>query len=552
MKSLKSYIVLLAGMSILSCSKEKLNLINPNSPTPTASLTTEAGITNFALGIINKQLGNVLNAGSTNLMVVANTHHSIVGDELFMPYGNFGARWSNQVYKITLPNGTVVTNPFGVTQLSSLQGFNSRQAGDRNAFQYEWAFCYFYIAQANSLLAALENPTLTFTGDEQTKKNLLKAWALWWKGYSYSRLGSIYLSALIYNETSFTPTGEYVGHDAIITEANRVLDECNTILNGLSENTDYATLFQSITPSYNKNSDVITPDMWERQVNTMKARNLLANKKVAAMTAADWNTILTLTANGINKTDKVFKQGVTPDGQNDVSGGFLHPYILVGSFTEFTFVSERFIQEFKTGDARLAANFINTYSPVTGASRYPPNIRSRGLQFGTRWLPRNIEDGGKFATDNLDANALLPVAGTYEENALMKAEALIRTGQIDQGLTLVDEIRTFQNAGLTAVAGTGLTQALALEELRIERRVALFMRGVAFYDARRLGFAASSSQGGGRANAMVYLPARTIPGLLLNDVRPCFMDYNYVDYFDVPQNEVDFNTPAAGAAPVKN
>ena len=445
-----------------------------------------------------------------------------------------------------------MTNPFGVTQLSSLQGFNSRQAGDRNAFQYEWAFCYFYIAQANTLLAALEKPALTFTGDEQTKKNLLKAWALWWKGYSYSRLGSIYLSALIYNETSFTPTGEYVGHDAIITEANRVLDECNTILNGLSENTDYATLFQSITPSYNKNSDVITPDMWERQVNTMKARNLLANKKVAAMTAADWNTILTLTANGVNKTDKVFKQGVTPDGQNDVSGGFLHPYILVGSFTEFTFVSERFIQEFKTGDARLAANFINTYSPVTGASRYPPNIRSRGLQFGTRWLPRNIEDGGKFATDNLDANALLPVAGTYEENALMKAEALIRTGQIDQGLTLVDEIRTFQNAGLTAVAGTGLTQALALEELRIERRVALFMRGVAFYDARRLGFAAPSSQGGGRANAMVYLPAGTIPGLLLNDVRPCFMDYNYVDYFDVPQNEVDFNTPAAGAAPVKN
>ena len=97
MKSLKSYIVLLAGMSILSCSKEKLNLINPNSPTPTASLTTEAGITNFALGIINKQLGNVLNAGSTNLMVVANTHHSIMGDELFMPYGNFGERWRNQV-----------------------------------------------------------------------------------------------------------------------------------------------------------------------------------------------------------------------------------------------------------------------------------------------------------------------------------------------------------------------------------------------------------------------------------------------------------------------
>jgi hypothetical protein len=70
----------------------------------------------------------------------------------------------------------------------------------------------------------------------------------------------------------------------------------------------------------------------------------------------------------------------------------------------------------------------------------------------------------------------------------------------------VDAVRVFQNAGLPAVANTGLTQAQALEEVRRERRVALFLRGVAFYDARRLNITAPVASGGGRANAIVYLP----------------------------------------------
>lgn len=558
MKKLLIYFSLFAVVFTSSCKKESLNLINPNSPTPTASLTTEAGITNFALGIINKQLANILNAGTTNTFVVAMTHHSIMGDELFMPYGNYGARWSNQVYKITLPNGTVVTNPFGDTQLDELRSFNSRAAGDRNVFQYEWDFAYFYIAQANTLLEALNNSALSLSGDAATKKGLLKSWALWWKGYAYSRLGSIYLSALIYNQTSFNPTGQFVAHDAIITEANKVLDECAATLSTLTANSTYNTLYQAITPSYNDNSSVITPDMWKRNINTIKARNLLANKKVTAMTSADWNAIMTLTAAGVQSGDKVFKQGMTADGNNDVStGGFLHPYILVGSFTEFTFVSERLIQEFKAGDARLARNFYNTntfYGLPAGNYEFPPNIRSRGRQFGTRWGVKNIEDGGTYATDNLVPQALLPIAGTYEENQLMTAEALIRLGstvQINQGLALVDEVRGFQKAGLAAVSGTGLTQAQALEEVRRERRVALFLRGVAFYDARRLGITAPASAGGGRAGAMVFLSKADFGGTV-DDVRPCFMEYNYMDYFDVPQNEIDFNTPASGAAPVKN
>ncbi|MEJ7673237.1 MAG: RagB/SusD family nutrient uptake outer membrane protein [Chitinophagaceae bacterium] len=69
----------------------------------------------------------------------------------------------------------------------------------------------------------------------------------------------------------------------------------------------------------------------------------------------------------------------------------------------------------------------------------------------------------------------------------MRAEALIYTGKIQEGLALVDAVRNFQGAGLAKVAGTGLTMAQAVVELRRERRVALAFRGISFYDYRRWG-----------------------------------------------------------------
>jgi hypothetical protein len=38
--------------------------------------------------------------------------------------------------------------------------------------------------------------------------------------------------------------------------------------------------------------------------------------------------------------------------------------------------------------------------------------------------------------------------GTYEENELMKAEALIQTGQVDLGVQSIDKVRAYQGAGL--------------------------------------------------------------------------------------------------------
>ena len=534
------FILLLLGTA---CKKSSLILSDPNNPTPDQSLTTEAGLKGFALGIIQKMVANVPDEGNSNIFLVALSFHSIMGDEAYVPYGNWGLRWVNQVYSITLPGGQVVINPNGVDQKTQLQGFDSRDAGERNAFQYEWASCYYIIAQCNQLLKSLENPDISFSGDADTKRGTLKAWAQWWKGFAYSRIGSIYLAGVITNEPNEI-NDNFVDHSQILAEATKVLDDCTATLNSITENADYDEVMTAIVASFNDNQHVVSPDSWKRQINSLKARNLLVNKKVKDMTATDWNDVLTLADDGVQAGDNIFKFGMDPSGTNDISSGFFHPYAFIGEAAQYTFVSERLIQEFKDGDNRFTTGFDLFDPPHV-------NERGRGLQFGTRWNPTYIENGGHYATAANEG--LVPWACSYEENELMKAESMIRVNNIDAGLQHVDAVRDFQNSGLTHVSGTGLTQAEAIEEFRRERRVALFLWGTAFYDARRWGVTEPASQGGGRADAIVMVPGNMLVPTQANPAAvPCFMEYRYLDYWDVPQNEIDFNEPGSGSVPVKN
>lgn len=540
------FIILVIAFMLPGCKKSSLQLANPNNPTPLA-LNSEAGIESFAMGVFAKWIANVPGEGNTNIMQIALMMHSNMGDEDFSPYGNWGMRYSSNVASITLPApyNKTWTNPSGLIQKEILASFNSRKAGESNSTQYEWNVCNYMNVQANTLLVALDNSALTFSGDAVTKKGILKAWGYWWKGFAYSRLGSMYISAIINNEggTGIT-NGKFSDHATVITEANVNFDKAAAILATLTENADYDAVFKTIVPNFNLNSNIVTPAMWIRQINTYKARNILANSKVATMTADDWSKVSALTVTGMVKGDFSFYFGMAPGAINDLSNNFYHPFAFHASGNSFAFVSERLVQEFKSNDKRLMINYNFLTTPVV-------NIRNRGIQFGTRYLVVDIENGGTYSTDN--SMGATSIGGTWEENSLMIAEGKIRTGSdIDGGLALVDAIRDAQGAGIMHVANTGLSQVQAIEEFRRERRVALYLRGIAFYDARRWGVTTSVANGGGRMGANILVPAGSLTGSSSAMIVPCLVDYNYLDYWDVPQNELDFNAPSVGSAPVKN
>lgn len=512
----KRYIIFAVLALVLSaCSKDSLKLQNPNEP-GLESLKTEEGLQKFALGVYNPMRTNYY-------AWMTLTYHNLMGDATVTSAGNFGFRNSNQAYSITRPNGTVIVSPVGESQVSLLKTFNTREQDHENVFRNEWASMYGVIRYCNLALELLNNNEVKITNDAEIKSKTYKAWFLWWKGFAYSRLGSIYSKAILTNHYNNLSTN-YQSREAVIAEANSLFEAAKTILATIPEgNSVYEELMSVFIPSQFKvgKGGVLTPQMFIRNINTYLARNILVNKYATDLTAAELTQIQNYANNGIQKTDKIFTiRSVADNTLCFVYETAWSPFrLLVG----WEFVSERLVQDFKAGDNRYTRNILERSQVL-----FNPN--GRGVNFGTRYALKN---GGDYASTTAGAIEL-PFAGSYEENQLMLAEAKIRNNDVDGGLAHIDAVRTYQNAQLAAVAGTGLSQTEALEELRKERRVGLFLKGTSFYDARRWGILKPVAQGGGRTNANVVVAAD-------GTTEPCTIDYQYTEWFDVPANETDFN-----------
>jgi hypothetical protein len=446
--------------------------------------------------------------------------------------------------RVTLDNGTVVVNPSQPnTQYALLRAANNNAQGGSNTTFYEWAYMYNMITAANEILATAEKTTFSGTG-AATKKATIQAWAYWWKGYAYSRIGSTYYAGIIQNAgtSDATTNGNYVTKEAIIAEANSNFDKAVTALGAATSATDYTETLRRLIPTFLQRGKggVLTIDMWRRNINTIKARNILVNTLRASMSASQWSAILTLANDGIRATDLIFT------GRSDANGDFLGTGISVadkigqagptGSTNTYK-LSERWVQEFVAGDKRRENNVMTLSSVGLFNS-------DRGNSFNTRFTLKYAGNGLPgvitYANNAIGANEIT-IAGTHEENELMKAEALIMTGQIDAGTAAIDAVRTYQGAGLPAI-GTGLTQAAAYEQLRRERRIALAFKGLSFYDARRWDIIAPDKSRTGTTVVSVTGAVSTNATIV----------YGFLDYWDVPDNELAYNPAAAGSAPTRN
>jgi hypothetical protein len=441
---------------------------------------------------------------------------------------------------VVLDNGTVVLNPSYInTQYSLLRSVNVNAQQGSNPTYYEWAYMYNMITAANTVLDIAANTTFSGSG-AATKKATVQAWAYWWKGFAYAHIGTLYYAGLIQNATTpqATTNGNYVTKEAIITESNANFDKAIAALGTATSTTDYNTVLGGLVPTFLQKGKggLLTTAMWIRNINTMKARNILLNTPRASMTAAQWQSILTLVNNGITSTDLIFT------GRTDANGDFLGTTIpekiqSTGAATGTYKLSERLVQDFRSGDKRKDNNVFT----LTAVGIFNTD---RGNAFNTRYSIKSGGNGlaGVVTWSNTAAGANeITLAGTYEENELMKAEALIMTGQIDLGVQSINNVRSYQGAGLTPL-GAGLSQAAAYEELRSERRIGLAFKGLSFFDARRWDLIDPSKSKTG----CVVLSAT---GAVNTNAT---ITYGFLDYWDVPDNELAYNPPASGSAAVKN
>jgi starch-binding outer membrane protein, SusD/RagB family len=545
---IKSGLLILFISVFASACKKQLDIKNPNQPNP-ETLKTENGIIAYGLagvyqnGFRSTKYGDGVIGGTFFSFV--NGFHSLLGDETGIEAANVYANQVGCPDKVILDNATSVLNP-GVPNRSTLviREKNLNASAGANPLYYEWHWMY---SLNNACNIVLENVDIvSFSGDAATKKAVLKAWAYWWKGYAYSRIGSMYYAGLVRDASNLVnpnPVGNYVTSSAIITESNNNYDKAATILNGLAVNATYTATLAKLIPDFCQVGKGIPPipAMWVRNINTMKARNLLVNKTQAAMSATDWTNLLALTNAGMQSGDYTFtaRSNNTEDLITISSGTVAAKSAGVAGSNTYK-ISERLVQDYKAADQRKANNFLFSASAWLG------NL-DRGNAYHTRW---GLKSGGNgvagaiiYANNSAGASEFL-IAGSWDENELMKAEAtLFSGGSITAATAMIDGVRTAQGAGLPAIGIVTLAQAK--DELRSERRAGLAFKGLCFYDARRWKVIDPLSAGGGRTGCILI---SNTGALNINAT----IDYNYLDYWDVPDNELAYNPAAASSAPVKN
>ena len=536
------------AMILFTGCKKQLDIKNTNEPSPEGA-ATEAGVISLSTGAIYRNGFFDLKYSDGvygRFWAGATGFHEMMGDIIGVEAAN---AYINQIgcpNKVTLDNGSVVLNPSAVnTQYALLRSVNFNSQSGSNPGFYEWAYMYNMIIAANTVLD-LSGKAAYSGADAASKKATVNAWAYWWKGYAYARIGSLYYAGIKQNATfsDQSTNGNYLSKEAIIAESNTNFDACDAALTSATSTTAYTATLGKIIPLFLQmgKGGVFTIASWKRNISTMKARNILVNTLASAMTTTQWTSILNLTMNGIQANDFVFTGRTNPNG--DFLGTTITDKVASSASGTGTYkLSERFIQEFNAGDKRFTNN-IRTLNPGIGIFN-----QDRGNSFNTRYT---LRDGGNglagvivYANSTVGANEIT-LCGTYEENELMKAEATMNLGNfspasIIAGMAMVDNVRNYQGAGLAPTIAA--TTAAAKEELRRERRIALAFKGLSFYDARRMDIIDPSKS---RTGCVVL--AGTAGTINTNAT----INYGFLDYWDVPDNELAYNPAAAGSAPVKN
>ena len=538
-----------------SC-KKQLDVKDPNDPTFGTNVTDEAGLTTYAKGSV---YWNGFNYGDgwlgDSYFSLPWGYHELMGDVVGGGQGS-----NNQTTTMGVPDKFQAdpNDPTTVFTNSSQQAtgiirvFNTTAATSNanNALYYEWTNMYGMINACNLTLENMGRVALS-----KDKANTVKAWCYWWKGFAYAQIGTLYYAGLVIDQGG-GKVSKFVNQAAIIAESNKNLNLALTTLNGISNQGDYSSIIASLIPAQCQTGlgMPLSSAQWVGTINTMLARNIVLNhlspfvngnpgatigkSTIPVMAAADWQSVITLCNAGIKQGDFVFTGRTSGSNSFFSSTGGSVAGILTASNQTTTYkVSERLVQEFKATDKRLA-NFTTANGTFFGDAN--TNTTRYSLVDGVTKGLTGIPILGSRQVGGLE----LFIGPSFEENQLMLAEANIRTGNIPAGLTIIDNIRAYQGAGVPAIAGSPLTLSQALTELTMERMAALALRGLSFYDSRRWGWIYSTANGGGRYGCTLLFKG--------NIYTNATISYNFMDYWDVPADETDKNKPSADSAPVKN
>jgi starch-binding outer membrane protein, SusD/RagB family len=501
----KLFLITLVFGSVLfftTACEEGLNVTNPNNPTPDI-VENEEGIKRVARGVYSK--------GGGWFEWITWQIHEHMADNAVAPWVNFNFnRFHGNPERIIYSDGTEVLPPErdanGRNQPQWID-FINRRDDPEGGVELEWQSMYRINNEANLILQTLEGGEVDFSGNAQAKERGYYAWAYFWKGYSYSRIGLAYEYGLIV-DTYGSTNNNYLTPDEILEESNRMFNlAIDHASNGIG------SMINDIQPAIFGTN--ITEASFIQAANTFIARNLISGQMRDNITQTEWEEIRDTALDGLETNDGTFR--IASD--------------------EATFLTSI------TATWRMANTWMMPSARVVQAAKHEGDARG-DLFVDYNEPPYN----NRISQPHLNTlhYALPPYAGTApgiptyltsaEENLLILAEAEFELGNPETAAGYIDQVRVMQGAGLPALGEA------TLEDIRRERRIALFMRNTGFYDARRFG-----ELSGCVDNLWVYQ--------MIDDAPPPVLDeeaticYGYKEYLPVPEHETVFNPLDGGQQP---
>lgn len=507
----KSALLMLLVLFVLPLACEKgLDVTDPNNPTPEIVMSEE-GLKRQAIGLWD--------AGGGWWEWVIWQIHEHMGDNVVAPWANFDFnQFHGNIELIEYSDGSPDWSPreqssSGRSQAEWLDFINDRQTS-AEGYEQEWQVSYRFNNEANRILSVLDEGADLGTNAAQ-KESAYRAWAHFWKGYAYSRVGLYYDQGVIVDEPDAT-NNNFVASAEMIAESQRQLDLA------LQTASDLNVIASDVMPAIFPTN--VTAASFEQNIYTLKARNLIASKAQGDLTPAEWQQILDWAELGLMTNDGALLYD-SDEATHLASITFRYRLPLGWSR-----VSPRVVQILvESGDDRASR-----FTEVPPGDSFTNRVTQP--QINTPWVTLT---GTPYASTNPGTPQFVLSA---EENKLMLAEAELMLGDPVAAAGWIDDVRSMplQGAGLAPLGSA------TLQDIRNERKVALFGRALAFYDARRYGELAARADGGGVQDVWVYHLDNTGTLVLDPDAN---LYFDFVHYLEVPAHETDFNSPPGDTAP---
>jgi hypothetical protein len=441
---------------LASACNPDLNVTNPNAPDVSRAVSSPGDVRNLIGSSYNTVYYSMQGPGAEPVPGIA---LGVMGDNITMAFGNFGARFNGQEPRLAYNN--------------------SSSAADGTVASRPYDLIYGALGSANDGLKAIGNGVkvaVSATASDETPQMqafayLVQGMALGWESMLFDR-------GFVQDETT-TGTPALASYKDVQAAALAKYDKAIAAAAGKSW-----TVASEFTPGM-----TLTADRLGRMANTLAARTLTLGARTAAENATtNWAKVLQYADKGIS-TGTPFNLQVTGDGGNK---WYDHMKYYVES-ESWVRVDQRVIQlmdpsqpveytstsappKAVSADARLSTDF--TYVPTI------PFDPARGVYFFSQWQHTRYFQHS-FESDN-ELTGDMPYV-LAAENDLMIAEALVRTnGDKARAAALINNTRVGRGHLPPVTAASSTNDLLAA--IFYERDIELLNSGAGqgWMDRRRI------------------------------------------------------------------